>query len=61
MDAKYNPVEVKVRETSEGVYSCSYVPKRGAKHTVQVMEKLQTTNQILRKNGALNSTQLSKF
>ncbi|XP_035708450.1 filamin-A isoform X3 [Folsomia candida] len=36
MDAKYNPVEVKVRETSEGVYSCSYVPKRGAKHTVQV-------------------------
>jgi hypothetical protein len=33
---KYNPIEVKVRETGDGIYSCSYVPKRGAKHTVQV-------------------------
>ncbi|CAL8082481.1 unnamed protein product [Orchesella dallaii] len=36
MDANYNNVDVKFRETNDGIYSCNYVPKKGAKHTVQV-------------------------
>lgn len=41
MDANYNPVDVKFRETNDGIYSCNYVPKKGAKHTVQVKKEKQ--------------------
>ncbi|CAG7722272.1 unnamed protein product [Allacma fusca] len=36
MDSQYNLIDVAVRNNQDGTYSCSYVPKRGAKHTVQV-------------------------
>lgn len=38
MDGNYTPVDVKFRETNDGIYSCNYVPKKGAKHTVQVRD-----------------------
>ena len=36
MDAHYKPLDVVKTEKAKGVFDCSYVPKQGLKHTVQV-------------------------
>lgn len=36
LDANYNNVDVNLRDNHDGTYTCSYTPKSGARHTVQV-------------------------
>ena len=47
MDAQYNPLDVTVKSNKDGTYSCSYVPKKGAKHTVQVRNSCLYSGHLL--------------